>query len=365
MEVATTRPVLVIGGSSFVGSQIVNQLLMKGYNVRCTFRSLADRTEMILHLFSIPEASERLEIIELDLNDNNKERWENAFKGEVEYVIHTATPSPFVPGYNSSIYSNIVEQWHQTIVSGMEKILNACQSKPSIKKLIITSSLSTICDEFDNNKSYCEDDWNTSSSLTRNAHAYCMTTAERMAWNYIQRGDCHFKLVSIIPHLVLGPHIGKKISYSHRHLLVYLTGRLRGIPNLYYGVSDVRDIANAHISAMENVKIGGRIIVSHEILPLHTILSLVTNNFPDIKIPQRQFADITVRFLFTSDSMTKREFMKYNLARKPNIESNKAKEAHLILRPLEQTIIDSVKYFIEVNAIQDETLHSPIACLIA
>lgn len=59
--------VIVTGGTSFIGSHIIYQLLNKNYYVRCTVRCLNDNKTQALLKF--PKASTHLEIVQADLID--------------------------------------------------------------------------------------------------------------------------------------------------------------------------------------------------------------------------------------------------------------------------------------------------------
>lgn len=89
VELSTRNPILVTGGTGFIASHIVCQLLQRGYHVRCSVRRLEDE-KYIKFLGRLPGAETNLEIVEADLRD--RESWELAFSGGVEYVIHTASP---------------------------------------------------------------------------------------------------------------------------------------------------------------------------------------------------------------------------------------------------------------------------------
>src|SRR5689334_19218326 len=82
--------VLVTGGTGFVGSHCILQLLKKGYRVRTTLRSISregDVTRMLMQ-GGITDF-DKLGFIEADLtNDTN---WDKAVEG-CRFVLHVASP---------------------------------------------------------------------------------------------------------------------------------------------------------------------------------------------------------------------------------------------------------------------------------
>ena len=56
----TEKPVCVTGGSGFIASHVVKQLLEKGYKVKGTVRNLEDRSKYS-YLDNLPGAGDRLE----------------------------------------------------------------------------------------------------------------------------------------------------------------------------------------------------------------------------------------------------------------------------------------------------------------
>jgi dihydroflavonol-4-reductase len=62
----TDKPVLVVGGTGFLGGHIIQQLLQRGYRVRSTVRDLR-KPETFAYLSRLPNAAENLELVEVVL----------------------------------------------------------------------------------------------------------------------------------------------------------------------------------------------------------------------------------------------------------------------------------------------------------
>src|SRR5258708_15890981 len=86
------RTILVTGGSGFIGSHAILQLLAAGHRVRTTVRSLKREAELRAMLKTGgAEPGDRLSFVAADLE--NDAGWPEAVAG-CEYVLHVASPLP-------------------------------------------------------------------------------------------------------------------------------------------------------------------------------------------------------------------------------------------------------------------------------
>src|SRR5262249_57806660 len=85
----TMSTVLVTGGSGFVGSHVVLQLMNAGHNVRTTVRSLKKEESMRTMLRAAGADAGRLSVFSADLT--NEAGWPEATAG-CDCVIHVASP---------------------------------------------------------------------------------------------------------------------------------------------------------------------------------------------------------------------------------------------------------------------------------
>ena len=76
------------------------------------------------------------------------------------------------------------------------------------------------------------------------------TIAERAAWDFIAGEGGGLELAVVNPVGVLGPVLGPDYSTSILFVKRLLDGSLRGCPDLWFGVVDVRDVADLHLKAM-------------------------------------------------------------------------------------------------------------------
>jgi dihydroflavonol-4-reductase len=307
-----TKFVLVTGGNGFLAGHLIQQLLMHGYRVRATVRnesqnSISTNVQLLPY---ISDTLKNLEILEIDLM-NSHSAWEKAFMDGVEYVFHLASP------YILCSQNPEVELMNPA-VSGTRKILELCQSTLSVKKLILTSCMCAVADEFLNGKEYTEFDWNLTSSIAKNSYSFSKTSAERLAFSFASRPGCSFKLATVLPFVMLGPHLSPgRSSLSHRFLLWLLADKTLSLyPNLSYCISDVRDVAAAHIVAMESERALGRHCLCSPAMPLSEVLQTVHEAFGgELRVPTRQARDFIVRMAASRDASPRGEFVLNNLGR--------------------------------------------------
>ena len=90
---------------------------------------------------------------------------------------------------------------------------------------------------------------------------------ERAAWDYVRGEGRGLELAVINPTAVLGPAMSADVSTSLAMVIQPLKRALPAYPRLHQGIVDVRDVAKAHIEAMERPEANGeRFIVCAETL---------------------------------------------------------------------------------------------------
>ena len=87
-----------------------------------------------------------------------------------------------------------------------------------------------------------------SAGLT--AYVKSKTLAERAAWNLIAKEGGGLELAVVNPVAVFGPVLGQDLSTSILIVQRMLDGSMPGCPRMWFGVVDVRDVADLHFRAM-------------------------------------------------------------------------------------------------------------------
>jgi len=143
--------------------------------------------------------------------------------------------------------------------------LRTSQRHRSIRRVVITSSFAAIASGAvpeDRTHRYTEQDWNTHSSLTDGPYRYSKTVAEQAAWEFMESNNdtALFDLVVLNPSFILGPPMSTRTdSASVTMMKGMLEGQFKdGCNASCPGCVDVRDVALAHVLALEHQQASGK-----------------------------------------------------------------------------------------------------------
>ncbi len=331
--------VLVTGASGFIASHIVSQLLEQQHDVRGTVRSLGKEKELA-HLRGLPGAAQRLELVEADLLTDGA--FDAAAAG-CDAVIHTA--SPYVLNANDP-QKDLVDP----AVKGTRNVLAACRKAATVRSVVLTSSMAAITDEPESDHVLTEADWNVKSSLDRNAYYYSKTLAERAAWEFMEKEHPDFRLVVINPFLVIGPSLSPGLNPSNQLFVDLLAGTYPGIMNLTWGFVDVRDVAAAHVRAMENPSAQGRYLTAGDTISMRAVVELLDrsgfgkgNKLPRLGM-DCALGDFAVRLSSYMQPKGVGSYLRTHVGRVPRYDNSKVRrELGLAFRPVEESILDTLQ----------------------
>ena len=278
-DTASKPLVTITGVTGYLGSQVCLSFLQDGsYRVRGTVRSLnSDKVNQLQdglgdHNFS------KLELVEADLM--NEESLIKACQDST-YIIHTASPFHFKGDCVTPA------------VQGTTAIMKACTiHKNTIKRVVITSSCAAALapakeDQPPDGVPYDETYWS-NPNRPEGLHDYMKskTLAEKTAWDYQQKEvDSSFELVTILPTFIVGPAPmmgdgGTSINWMKG--ILFNTNPNEIVPSTSRGFVDVRDVAVAHVKAIQIEKAANqRFILYNERVPQPTLYNWLSTEFND------------------------------------------------------------------------------------
>ncbi|KAI8545874.1 hypothetical protein RHMOL_Rhmol07G0071400 [Rhododendron molle] len=398
------KVVCVTGASGFIASWLVNLLLQRGYTVKASVRNLivfvlavfsaispsARDSQMVLaptprkhvilakfhiypvrclqlmnnfapiqddqrkteHLLALDGAKERLHLFQADLLE------EGSFDSIVdgcEGVFHTASPVQF----------SVTDPQAELIdpaLKGTINVLRSCAKVPSVKRVVLTSSLAAVTfnrkmlipgvlvdETWFSDPLFCEE-----SKLW---YQLSKTLAEEAAWKFAK--EYGIDMVTINPGWVIGPLLQPTVNSTVEVVLNLINGTsaahacrfvwylncfsfsssmikftpfasAESFPNATYRWVDVRDVANAHIQAFEIPSASGRYCVVHKPAHFSEVVRILHELYPALDLPDKQ------------DDSTRLQ-LGYHVV------SEKAKSLGIDFTPFEVSLKDTVESLKEKN----------------
>ncbi len=131
------------------------------------------------------------------------------------------------------------------------------------------------------------------------AYQKSKTLAEKEAWDFIAKQGKGLELAVILPVGILGPVLSPEASTSTESIRKLLEG-MPGVPNISFGVVDVRDVADLHIRALLSPAANGErfLAVAGEPLSVKEMADILKSHLGDAakKVPSRVLPDWVVKF---------------------------------------------------------------------
>ena len=293
--------VLVTGGSGFIGSYCILQLLEAGHEVRTTVRSLAREGDVraMLAKGGWTGAADRLTFAAADLEQDAG--WSEAVAG-CDYVLHVASPFPAaVPKDENELIRPARE--------GALRLLRAARDA-GVKRVVLTSSFAAIgYGHPEQAAPFTEEDWTVVDAPDTGAYAKSKTLAERAAWDFVAAEGGGMELATVNPVGVFGPVLGPDFSTSILLTQRLLDGDVPGCPNLVFGGVDVRDVADLHIRAMTDPAAKGErfLAVAGDFVPMVEMARMLKRRMgaAGARVPTRRLPDWVVRIVALFDPAVK------------------------------------------------------------
>lgn len=238
-------PVLVTGGSGYVGTQLIAALLRDGTGVRTTVRSL-DREAGLRKAVRRGGADDAgLEVVTADLMADDG--WPGVVAGCAD-IYHVASPM-IQPKDPDEVIAPARE--------GTLRVLRAARDAGA-RRVVLTSSFAAVGYTPKPSADYTEADWTDPDTPGLPPYPRSKAIAERAAWDFIEREGAGTELVSVNPTGIFGPSLVAEVRSTLQLIKAMLDGTMTVVPRQRFGVADVRDVADAHIRAMTTPAAAGK-----------------------------------------------------------------------------------------------------------
>ncbi|KAL6328015.1 hypothetical protein AAG906_033279 [Vitis piasezkii] len=277
-EAVAEKVVCVTGAAGFIASWLVKLLLLRGYTVKATLRNPDDPTK-IEHLLALEGAKERLHLFKADLLEEGS--FDSIVEG-CEGVFHTASPVLLE-------VANPKVELIDPAVNGTLNVLRSCTKVPSIRRVVVTSSIvatifngKTLTPDVIVDETWFSDPaFSLVCSFKDSSRGGCLKFAKENG----------IDLVTMNPGFVIGPFLQPTINLTMEIILNLINGGAQTFPSSTYRWVDVRDVANAHVQAFEISSASGRYCLVERVTYCSEAIKILQELYPALHLPQKNADD--------------------------------------------------------------------------
>lgn len=331
--------VLLTGGSGFIAAHIIDILLQHGFDTVVTVRSDEKGQKILENHPNLPK--EKLSyVIVKDVAEDGA--FDEAVKSNppFDYVLHTASPFHFN-------VQDPVKDFLDPAIKGTTGILKAIKAyAPTVKRVVVTSSFASIVNSEQHPPVYSEEHWNpvTWEQALDHSKVYrgSKTFAEKAAWDFVENEKPNFDIATVNPPLVFGPIVNylnslDAINTSNKRFRDFVQGSLKDEqPSTDTSLwVDVRDVALAHVKAIEVAEAGGkRFFVTNGFFSNQEIAEAIRESHPQLesKLPPKGAPSDPPTHAYGYDNTRSRELLGISYL------------------PLKKTVADTVESLLAVGA---------------
>jgi nucleoside-diphosphate-sugar epimerase len=235
-------------------------------------------------------------------------------------VLHLASPFP----------ESSPKDADELIVPAREgtlRVLRAARDA-GVERMVLTSSFAAIgYGQPEQEAPFDETNWTNTDAPGVSPYVKSKTLAERAAWDFIAREGGRLELAVVNPVMVFGPVLAPDFSTSIVLIQRLLNGDAPGIPLLYFGAVDVRDVADLELRAMTDPAAKGErfLAVAGDFLTLQGLARILKTRLGAIgkRVPTRQLPNFVVRVASLFDPMIRQVVP--DLGKRKNATSAKAR----------------------------------------
>ena len=326
---------LVTGAAGFLGSNICTQLLSRGEKVRA----------FVLHGDKAVEFLPKgVDIFYGNLCDKESLReFFDVEEGVETICIHVASVVTVNPHYRKLVLD--------VNVGGTENIVDMCLEHNECRKLVYVSSTGAIPERPHNELIKEVEEFDLDKVVGWYAKSKAMAT-NNVFTAVKERG---LKACVVYPTGIMGPN-DYAISETTSTIIKIIKGEMPVGIDGSFNMVDVRDLAAGCIAAADKGRIGEGYILGNEVIRFKTMSRIIAQEtgcnsvkfFLPIFIAEMIAKRMEKQAAKTGEMPMMTTFSVYNLKRNNQFDYSKAaKELGYTVRPLEQTLIDEVRWLRE------------------
>lgn len=333
--------VLVTGGSGYIAGFLIRQLVEAGWTVHTTLRNLAREAEL-RRLLAVDDT--RLKCFAADLMHDAG--WAEAVAG-CSHVAHLASPLP----------AGVPKHADELIVPARDGALRALRAArdAGVRRFVMTSSVAAIAyGRGRGEHHFTEADWTPDDAPGATPYIRSKAIAERAARDWVAREGGALEYCSINPSVVLGPVWSRDYSASVVIVKKLLQGALPALPDIGFGVVDVRDVADLHLRALVSPDMAGeRFIASGPFMKLRDIAEVLRRELGDDarRVPTRGVPDVVVWLAALFNPLARAVVSELGAVRHQDASHAKA-VLGWVPRPVQTSIVDAARSLLALGLVR-------------
>ncbi|PLB50943.1 cinnamyl-alcohol dehydrogenase [Aspergillus steynii IBT 23096] len=247
--------VLLTGATGYIGSRVLLEALRSGYHVRISART-PEKAQKVLSNPVIQSLSPGARLTSVVIPDITAQGAFDDALQDITYVIHVGSPVP-VPSYDP------MTDIYQPTVQGTSNLLSSALKHPSIKRILITSSIvanmTPIPDPNVRVSAASRVPIPPPTSLSSVFEGYILGKINEINNTdaFVASHSPHFSVAHVIPGYVYGPNVlypgdnDALVKNSSNGLLIAsVTGVAVPVP-VHEGFVHIADLADIHLKALE------------------------------------------------------------------------------------------------------------------
>lgn len=333
--------VLVTGGSGYIAGYLIRQLVAEGWQVHTTIRSLAREAE-VRGWLQVDDA--RLRFFAADLTEDAG--WAEATAG-CSHVAHVASPLPPAAPKDEN----------ELIVPARDGALRALRAAKAagVRRFVMTSSVAAIAYGHPKERTrFTEADWSDPDGPGTYAYPKSKTLAERAARDWVAAEGGGLEFVTVNPSVVLGPVWAEDFSTSIQAVKKLLGGEMPGMPDIGFGIVDVRDVADLHVRCLTAPDLAGeRFIASGPFLKLAEVGRILRDQLGEEahRVPKLVLPDMMVKLAAKLDPVIAQVTSELGRV-KETPATHAAERLGWTPRPVEETLVATARSLIDLGIVK-------------
>ncbi|GKZ69801.1 hypothetical protein AnigIFM60653_002278 [Aspergillus niger] len=285
--------IFITGATGFIGSATAVEALKSGYRLRIGVRKKSEKLESLL-----ADYRDRVEFVIIpDLTE------EAAFRGKldgVDYVLHLA--SPLANGTDK-------EAFFPPAVKGTLAVLKEATKVPSIKKIVITSSIAALIPitgipeggviKEDNDWDFNVDpeadfvDPSNPGATPMTLYRASKLLANNATWDFWKKENPHYSLVTLHPAFVFGHNLMQAAANENLGSNGIIWGSVMGgVPLGGITGVHIQDVAEAHIKSLDpKIQNGSKYLISGPQTTWKEVARIAHEFYPNVGVKLTESAE--------------------------------------------------------------------------